>query len=107
MKLDCARITGWDSFHDAFSAAFGFHGFYGRSMDAWIDCMTSLDEPGHGMSKLHCARGSVLTLQLLNVRDFRKRCPDQYDALIECAAFVNWRRNKVGEPSVLALSFDL
>jgi len=49
--------------------------------------------------------GSVLTLQLDNVKEFRQRCLEQYSALVECAAFVNWRRNDMNETSVIALSF--
>jgi len=36
---------------------------------------------------------------------FANRCPEQYSAVIECAAFVNWRRLEMGDPSVLALNF--
>lgn len=38
-------IVGWESFHDVFAETLGFPAFYGRNMDAWIDCMTSADEP--------------------------------------------------------------
>lgn len=107
VKLDCAHIVDWESFHDVFVRTFGFPGFYGRNMDAWIDCMTSLNEPDDGMTSVHCAKGTVLTLILEIVQAFHRHCPKQYDALIECAAFINWRRNEVGEESVLALSFHL
>jgi len=33
-------ITDWASFHDVFMHTLGFPDFYGRNMDAWIDCMT-------------------------------------------------------------------
>lgn len=49
--------------------------------------------------------GDVLTLQLDDVADFAARCPEQYEAVIECDAFVNWRRTEVGERPILALSF--
>ncbi len=74
-------------------------------MDAWIDCLTSLDAPEDAMSSIHCEPGSVVTLELSNVKAFENRCPEQYNAVIECSAFVNWRRLEVGDPSVLALSF--
>jgi hypothetical protein len=48
----------------------------------------------------------VLVLCISEVGGFRKRCPEIYDALVECAAFVNWRRIEKGEPAVLALSFN-
>jgi RNAse (barnase) inhibitor barstar len=103
--IDCTKIRDWDSFHTEFTAAFGFPEFYGRNMNAWIDCMTSLDDPEAGMTNIHAAKDHVLTLQLENVKSFRDQHPDLYAAIIECAAFVNWRRLEVGEPAVLAISF--
>lgn len=105
VQIDCARITDWDSFHAVFMEAFGFPSFYGKNISAWIDCLTSLDQPEDGMTTLHCAPGTVVTLRLDHVRDFRRRCPEQYAALVECAAFVNWRRNEKDLASVIALSF--
>ena len=105
VSIDFAKIHDWNSFHDEFAAVFGFPDFYGRNMDAWIDCMTSLDEPNHGMTRILAANGNVLTMQLENVAPFREGHPDLYEALIESAAFVNWRRIEVGQPAVLAISF--
>jgi hypothetical protein len=105
VSIDCAKIRDWESFHNEFAAAFGFPDFYGRNMNAWIDCMTSLDAPEDGMTNLHAPRGHVLTLQLENVVPFRGEHPDLYAAIIEAAGFVNWRRIEVGEPAVLAISF--
>ena len=105
VSVDCDNIRDWPSFHEEFARIFGFPDFYGRNMDAWVDCMESLDKPEDGMSTVHCGLGTVLTLELKNVRPLRERCREQYDALIECSAFVNWSRNEVGEPTVLALSF--
>ena len=105
VSVNCAKIRDWSSFHDEFASAFGFPDFYGRGMDAWIDCMTSLDEPKDGMTCVHAAKGQVLTLQLDNVAPFRTSYPELYAAIIEASAFVNWRRLEVGEPAVLAISF--
>ena len=33
------------------------------------------------------------------------RCPEIYEALIDSAAFVNWRRIELGDPPILALSY--
>jgi Barstar (barnase inhibitor) len=107
VSIDCAKIRDWPSFHEEFAAAFGFPDFYGRNMDAWIDCMTSLDIPADGMSRVHAGPGATVTLQLQNVTHFRNQYPDLYAAIIECSAFVNWRRLKVGEPPVLSLSFRI
>jgi Barstar (barnase inhibitor) len=105
VSVDCAKISDWTSFHDVFAEVFGFPDFYGRNASAWIDCMTSLDSPEDGMSTIHAAKGHVLTIHLENVKPFREQHPDLYADLIECSAFVNWRRIEVGEPAVLALSF--
>jgi hypothetical protein len=105
VTIETQRIVDWETFHDVFSEALGLPAFYGRNMDAWIDCMTCLDDPNAGMSAVHAPAGGVLTLQLENVDDFAARCPIQYAVIIECAAFVNWRRIELGSPPVLALSF--
>ena len=105
VRLDTRRIHDWDTFHKTFAEIFGFPDFYGRNMNAWIDCMTSLDDPGACMTKLHAPPGGVVVLELDHVDDFARRCPEQYAAIIESAAFVNWRKIERGEPAVLALSF--
>lgn len=105
VRLDTRRITDWDSFHDVFAEAFGFPAFYGRNMDAWIDCLSSLDAPEDGMTTVHAPPGGVVTLWLEHVAEFARRCPELYDAIIECSAFVNFRLIEVGERAVLALAF--
>ena len=105
VTLDTRRITDWDTFHEAFTEVFGFPNFYGRNMDAWIDCMTYLDDPSAEMTTVHASPGGVVVLHLENVDAFSRRCPQQYAAIVECAAFVNWRRIERGRPAVLALSF--
>lgn len=71
-------------------------------MNAWIDCLTDLDDPGTGMTRVH---GSLVTLHLVDAKELAKRCPEIYAALIECSAFVNWRRIETGSTAVLALAF--
>lgn len=105
VRLDTRRITDWPTFHDEFAELFGFPEFYGRNMDACIDCMTSLDSPEDGMTAVHAAPGGVVTLHLEDADGFALRCPDQYAAVLECAGFVNWRRIEAGGSAVLALSF--
>ena len=105
IQIDGSKITDWDSFHDQFSTKLGFPGFYGRNMDAWNDCMTYLDDPDAGMSSIHVGSGDVVVLCISAATEFRKRCPEIYDALVECSAFVNYRRIERDAPAVLALSF--
>src|SRR5690242_6490649 len=92
VQIDGSRITDWETFHDHFSAAFGFPSFYGRNMNAWVDCMTYLDDPGAGMTSVNVSRGDILVISIASVRDFKKRCPEIYEALVECSAFVNSRK---------------
>ena len=105
IELDASKIVDWPSFHATFADTFGFPAFYGRNMDAWIDCMTDLDEPEAGMSKVHAPPNGILLLKVLNVRAFAERCLEQFGALRDCAAFVNWRRREAGQPPVLMLSY--
>ncbi len=46
-----------------------------------------------------------MVLELGDCRRFRDRCPEIYNALIDCAAFVNWRRLQRGDLPVLALAY--
>ncbi len=98
------QIADWNTFHDAFAAQFGFPAFYGRNMNAWIDCMTSLDEAA-GLSKVQCPAGDVVTIALSSGSDFAQRCPEQFTALLECSAFVNWRRLSAGLRPILCLAY--
>lgn len=74
-------------------------------MDAWIDCMTYLDEDD-GMSTIKIKNGELLTLQLQNIRILKKANLEIYEALLECTAFVNFRRIDVSNEPILILSFS-
>jgi hypothetical protein len=105
VKLDTRRIMDWPTFHDVFAEIFGFPEFYGCNMNAWIDCLTHIDEPGDAMTSIHAPAGGVLILQLDYVDDFAARCPELYATIIEGTAFVNWRRTETGREPVLSVSF--
>ena len=97
IKLDTRRITDWETFHNRFAEVFDFPDYYGRNMNAWIDCMTDLDVG---------RTDGIVILELEHVDDFSHRCSEQYEAIINGTAFVNWRKIEIGEPVVIALSFD-
>ncbi len=86
-----------------FSVPYGLQG-----MDGWIDYMSSSDSVEDAMMdvSLVARPGDVLTLQLEDAAGFAARCPEQYEALVDCSAFVNWRRLEVGERPILALAFN-
>src|SRR5258707_101637 len=96
VRIDANHIADWDTFHTVFAEAFGFPNFYGRNMNAWIDCMTCLDDPSAGMTSVHVPPGEIVVLHLEHMDAFAHRCPEQYETLLECAAFVNWRRIETG-----------
>ncbi|HEY3834620.1 MAG TPA: barstar family protein [Acidimicrobiia bacterium] len=102
IRIDGSRLTDWESFHDTFAAELGFPSYYGRNMNAWIDCMTSLDSPADGMTTVRGTAADVVVLHITNASSIPREI---FDALNECAAFVNWRRVDMGESAILALSY--
>jgi len=104
VRIDGERLLR-ENFHTVFAEVFGFPSFYGRNMHAWIDCMTSLDAPEDGMTSVHAPPGGVLVLQIDNFQVLKRSRPDIVTDIVECCAFVNWRRLEVGKSAVLALSF--
>jgi hypothetical protein len=104
IDVDMSKVHDWDSFHDVFARTLGFMPGYGRNMNAWIDCLTYADED-EGTSDVVVPNGDVLTLQLLGARELRERCPEIFEAMIDCSAFVNWRRIEIGDRPILALSY--
>jgi hypothetical protein len=104
--INAAKLSNWNNFHSYFKRTFGFPEFYGRNMAAWVDCLTSLDEPNHGMTtKITLNKGELIVFRLLNVEGLKKSSSDIYEALIECSAFVNRRRMEVGDMPLIVLSF--
>jgi len=75
-------------------------------MNAWIDCMTYIDDPPSGMTSASVTPGELITLRIDDAPDFQRRCPEQYNALVECAAFVNYRRIECGGTPVLTLMLN-
>ena len=102
--LNTPAISDWQSFHEESCHAFGFPDFYGMNMNAWIDCLTYLDE-GDGMSRFHLAQGERLDIEVADSEAFRIRLPEIFDALVECSSFVNERNVEAGRPPVLSLIF--
>ena len=52
VAVDFNEIGDWDTFHEVFAKAMGFPEFYGRNNNAWIDCMSYIDDEDAGMSKV-------------------------------------------------------
>lgn len=103
IDIPVKRIVDWATFHEVFAEVLGYPEFYGRNMEAWIDCMTDADRPDTGMVRAAVQPGQLMTLQINDADDFATRCHEQFDALIECTAFVNFRRVETGGTPVLLL----
>lgn len=101
VQIDGTRITDWPEFHDAFAQAFGFPEFYGRNLDAWVDCMTRLDEDFNGV---RLAQGELLMLQITDAAAMKDNAPQILSALFEMASFVNYRRVEIGQAPILIVS---
>jgi hypothetical protein len=67
--------------------------------------MTYLNDPDVSDMTIKAKSGEIVVLHLEHVTDFRKRCPELYDAIVECSSFVNYRQIEIGKDPVIALSF--
>jgi hypothetical protein len=103
-RLNAEVIIDWQSFHEACREAFGFPDFYGMNMNAWIDCLSYLDE-GDGMSRFHLAAGEMLHVEIPAAESFNARLPEIFGALVACSAAVNRRYVEAGKPPALSLVF--
>lgn len=103
IPIPTREITDWDSFHEVFAEVLGFPAFYGRNMNAWIDCMTDADDAETGMMSRAVQKGQMLSLKIIDAGDFSTRCPELFEALVECSEFVNYRRVEMGDAPVLML----
>lgn len=101
VTVNCAGIRDWDGFHSAFATAFGFPAFFGRNPDAWIDCMTRLDEE---FSAVRVSPGDLVLLNLAHAGELKRAAPDILAAVLEMSAFVNWRRIEMGGAPILVVA---
>lgn len=100
--LDGRSIGSWRAFHAECQSAFGFPDFYGRNMDAWIDCLCSLRD-ADGMSKFVLKPDETLEIDVMYCDALRKKAPEIVEALAECVAEVNQRYAENGEKPALSL----
>jgi len=104
VRINTEPITDWQSFHENCRETFGFPDFYGMNMDAWIECLSYLDEDA-AMTHFNLALGEKLHIEVSDTESFNKRLPEIFDALVECSAFVNRRYVEDGKPPILSLVF--
>ena len=103
LKTDA--IYDWSSFHAECQRAFGFPEFYARTIESWIECMSSL-RSDDGLVAIKLPPGEMLELELTDVDSVRERVPDLIETLAMCTATVNRRFIENGEAPAIALIFS-
>jgi len=98
--LPTNEIRNEKTFHAVCQRVFGFPDFYAHTMDAWIDCLSCMDDPTAEMSSLTLAPGELLTIVVPRSADMKA---EVFDALIDGAIAVNSRFVERGKPPLLAL----
>ncbi len=106
IEIDGKKICDNNGFHNEFSEKLGFPDFYGRNMNAWIDCMSDITDPDSGMTGITIQKDEVLTLHILHTKHLKEKNPDLYNALIECTSFVNNNLCEEGGSPALSLKFS-
>ena len=98
-------LTSWDYLHDHFSVLFGFPAWYGRNKDAWIDCMTFLDQKDENRASYNLAPESLILIEIFDVSDLDPAHYEVFRSLVDCASSVNYRRIELGLKPFLLLSY--
>jgi RNAse (barnase) inhibitor barstar len=105
LRFEGSLIHDEESLHRESQRLFGFPDFYGHNWDAWIDCMSYIDEPASGMTRVHVGTNDMLQVEVTKIRDLAERCPEVLRALIECTGVVNGRFITSGSATRIALTF--
>ncbi len=90
------------TFHAACASAFEFPEFYGRNMDAWIDCMSSLTDE-HPLAGFRLGKDEYLVLKVPDFGSLEKRAPEVARSLISCTTIVNQRYTEFGDSARIVL----
>jgi RNAse (barnase) inhibitor barstar len=105
VRLNGSAIHDHASLHRECQRVLGFPDFYGQNWNAWIDCMSDIDDPSAGMSTIHVGEGERLEIELTETTKLWQRCPDVVQALAECTAAVNERFVSSGRGTRICLTF--
>jgi hypothetical protein len=102
VDLNGETITNWETFHTACRQAFGFPDFYGRNMDAWVDCLSYLRDED-GMTKFRLGPDETLQITISHADTLRKNAPDILEDVAFCVEAINERYADYGEKPALEL----
>src|SRR5688572_6981461 len=105
IHLPGAQITDFEVFHLLCKEQMGLFEGYGMNWNAWIDCLTYLDDSGGGLSTFHLAPGEQLTIEVSGIDELQARLPDLVSLLVQCSGFVNARHLAAQKSNRIALVF--
>ncbi|MFC0604736.1 barstar family protein [Winogradskyella pulchriflava] len=93
-NINGKKIKDWKSFHSVFKKELNFPDYYGENMDAWIDCVDDLTDNTKEPIAIHINNGQLI----------KDNNPDILEAILECSAFVNYRKISNGDQPNLLVS---
>ncbi len=105
LVLPTGRITDWPSFHAECARLFGFPGFYGANLNAWIDCLSGLGDDD-GMTAIRLQPGQPLSLRVPGFEAFSTDHPEVCAGFLGAVAFVNKRYIEAGESYRIVLILE-
>jgi RNAse (barnase) inhibitor barstar len=101
ISIDCSKIKCWETFHELFSETLGFPDYYGRNLNALIDCLDD-SEQSTALAKIAC--NEVFCLFLNEVKILKQHHLDMFIAILDCVMFVNWRAVQAGRAPKIMLA---
>ena len=90
-KIDFSKIKDWETFHKVFAETMGFPDFYGKNNNAWIDCMSYIDDKEAGMSKILVEPGESLDIVVSGTEKAIESTSEVFLGFMEIVADVNQR----------------
>jgi hypothetical protein len=102
VRLDGKEITSWAAFHDECMKAFGFPDFYGRNMDAWIDCLSDLRDE-QGMTRFRLQPNELLRIEVTDADSMQRCVPGILACLQDCIDEINRRYTEYGDAPAVEL----
>src|SRR5215831_11465408 len=106
IRIDGRRLTDAAGLQAALDEAFGFAPGYGKNLDALVDCLTHLDDPRAGLSRVQVFPGQIALLVIEHTQAMGKQAAAQMKSLVDAVAFVNWRRLEKNQPPVVAVAYE-
>ncbi len=98
--LPTSEIRNEKTFHAVCQRVFGFPDLYDHTMEAWIDCLSCLDDPAADMSSFTLAAGELLVIVVPGSAELKD---EVFNALIDGAIVVNSRFVERGKQPAVAL----